>query len=108
MNETFRPGAAVRGTLVPPPDKSLSHRSALLGAMSSVPVRVTNYLEAADTRSTLDAVVALGAEVRHGARPGDFVIHGPGLTGAAPGAAIDVGNAGTLLRLLPGWLAGQP
>ena len=108
MKQTFRPGPAVRGTLTPPPDKSLSHRAALLGAMSSVPVQVTNYLQAADTQSTLDAVVALGAGVRPGARAGDFVIHGPGLRGARPGAAIDVGNAGTLLRLLPGWLAGQP
>ena len=107
MNETFRPGAAVRGTLVPPPDKSLSHRAALLGAMSAEPVHVTNYLDAADTRSSLDAVRALGARVEDGGDDG-MVIHGPGLRGAAPGAAIDVGNAGTLLRLLPGWLAGQP
>jgi len=105
MNQTFRPGAAVRGTLTPPPDKSLSHRAALLGAMSSVPVEVTNYLDAADTRSSLDAVCALGALVD---RRGDhMVIRGPGLRAATPGAAIDVGNAGTLLRLLPGWLAGQ-
>ena len=108
MNESFRPGTAVRGTLTPPPDKSLSHRAALLGAMSGVPVHVTNYLGAADTRSTLDAVAALGAGIRHGDRRGELVIDGPGLRGARPGAAIDVGNAGTLLRLLPGWLAGQP
>ena len=107
MNETFRPGAPVRGTLVPPPDKSLSHRAALLGAMSSGPVHVTNYLDAADTRSSLDAVRALGAHVDDGGA-GAMTIRGPGLRGATPGAAIDVGNAGTLLRLLPGWLAGQP
>ena len=63
MNATFRPGAALRGTLVAPPDKSLSHRAALLGAMSDEPVLVTNYLDAADTRSSLDAVRALGALV---------------------------------------------
>ena len=106
MNAAFRPGAALRGTLVPPADKSLSHRAALLGAMSAVPVQVTNYLDAADTRSSLAAVRALGAEVEH--RAGDLLIRGPGLRGARPGVAIDVGNAGTLLRLLPGWLAGQP
>ena len=107
MNRTFRPGAPVRGTLVPPPDKSLSHRAALLGAMSAEPVRVTNYLDAADTRASLDAVRALGALVdTRDAR--DLTIRGPGLRGATPGVAIDVGNAGTLLRLLPGWLAGQP
>jgi 3-phosphoshikimate 1-carboxyvinyltransferase len=105
MNRRFAPGAAVRGTLVPPADKSLSHRAALLGAMSAEPVRVTNYLEAADTISSLDAVRALGAVVEP---DGDgMVIRGPGLRGAASGVAIDVGNAGTLLRLLPGWLAGQ-
>jgi 3-phosphoshikimate 1-carboxyvinyltransferase len=105
MNRRFAPGAAVRGTLVPPPDKSLSHRAALLGAMSAEPVRVTNYLEAADTTSSLDAVRALGAVVEP--RDGALVVRGPGLRGAVSGVAIDVGNAGTLLRLLPGWLAGQ-
>ncbi|MEZ0293793.1 MAG: 3-phosphoshikimate 1-carboxyvinyltransferase [Solirubrobacteraceae bacterium] len=105
MNARFGPGPAVRGTLEPPPDKSISHRAALLGAMSAAPVRVTNYLASADTHSSLAAVRALGARVeeRHDA----LVIDGPGLRGAADGAAIDVGNAGTLLRLLPGWLAGQ-
>jgi len=105
MNETFRPGGPLRGTLVPPPDKSLSHRAALLGAMSAEPVQVTNFLDAADTRSSLAAVRALGALADPRA-PG-LMIRGPGLRAATPGAAIDVGNAGTLLRLLPGWLAGQ-
>jgi 3-phosphoshikimate 1-carboxyvinyltransferase len=105
MNQTFSPGAAIRGTLVPPPDKSLSHRAALLGAMSSEPVHVTNYLDAADTRSSLAAVRALGALVDE--RADGLIIRGPGLRDATPGVAIDVGNAGTLLRLLPGWLAGQ-
>jgi 3-phosphoshikimate 1-carboxyvinyltransferase len=105
MNQTFSPGAAIRGTLVAPPDKSLSHRAALLGAMSSEPVHVTNYLDAADTRSSLAAVRALGALVEE--RAEGLIIRGPGLRAATPGVAIDVGNAGTLLRLLPGWLAGQ-
>src|SRR5215218_2184162 len=71
--------------------------------------QVDGYLDAADTRSTLAAVQALGAAVE-GVGPGPLApslrIRGVGLRGAAP-AAIDVGNAGTLLRLLPGWLAGQ-
>src|SRR6185295_5063115 len=66
---------------------------------------VRNYLDAADTRSTLAAVDALGAGVEGEA--GELRIRGVGLRGARA-AAIDVGNAGTLLRLLPGWLAGQP
>ena len=107
MRATFAPGAPLRGTLTAPPDKSISHRAALFGAMSAEPVHVTGYLDAADTRSTLAAVAALGARVEERG-PGEFLIRGTGLNGASSGVAIDVGNAGTLLRLLPGWLAGQP
>ena len=97
----------LRGALTPPPDKSLSHRAALLAAMCSDPVRIVNYLDAQDTNSTLAAVQALGALAER--RPEGLVIRGTGLRAAAqPDATIDVGNAGTLMRLLPGWLAGQP
>jgi 3-phosphoshikimate 1-carboxyvinyltransferase len=102
----FGPARRLRGELVPPADKSVSHRAAILGAMADRPVRVRNYLEAADTTSTLDAVRAVGAQVDQ--RDGDLVIRGPGLRAARPPAGpIDVGNAGTLMRLLPGWLAAQ-
>ncbi len=101
------PGGPLKGELTAPSDKSISHRIALLGAMAGEPVRVHNYLDAADTRSTLSAVRALGARVEEHA-PGELVIHGVGLRGARPpGGPIDVGNAGTLMRLLPGWLAAQ-
>jgi len=106
MRRRFDPSGPLRGTLHAPGDKSLSHRAALLGAMCADPVHVTGYLDAADTRSTLDAVRRLGALVEEGA-PGTLTIRGPGLRAAAE-SAIDVGNAGTLMRLLPGWLAGQP
>jgi 3-phosphoshikimate 1-carboxyvinyltransferase len=113
----FEPSGPLRGSLRPPPDKSISHRAALIGAMGEGETSVEAYLDAADTRATLAAVEALGAEVnkRASAAPGavDLTIGGVGLRG--PGAVwagpepqgIDVGNAGTLLRLLPGWLAGQ-
>ena len=100
------PARRLRGELTPPPDKSISHRAALLGAMCDEPVRVTNYLEAADTLSTLGAVRSVGAIAEH--RDGHVVLRGTGLRGAQPPEGpIDVGNAGTLMRLLPGWLAGQ-
>jgi 3-phosphoshikimate 1-carboxyvinyltransferase len=106
VNVRFDPAARLRGEIVPPPDKSISHRAAIIGAMCSEPVRIHNYLDAADTNSTLDAVRALGALVE--ARPDELVIRGTGLREArAPDAPIDVGNAGTLMRLLPGWLAAQ-
>jgi len=99
--------ARLRGELTPSADKSVSHRSAILGAMSSTPVRVRNYLEAEDTISTLNAVRALGARVER-AGNGELTIHGVGAAGArGPDQPIDVGNAGTLMRLLPGWLAAQ-
>jgi 3-phosphoshikimate 1-carboxyvinyltransferase len=102
----FRPAARLRGTLVPPPDKSMSHRAALFAAMTSEPVHVTNYLQAEDTLSTLRAVEACGVLVHE--REDGLVLRGPGLRNAAvPDGPIDVGNAGTLIRLLPGWLAGQ-
>ena len=103
----FAPATSgLRGTLAAPPDKSISHRAALLAAMTSDPVQVTGYLRAEDTLSTLRAVQALGATVE--LRDGEILFRGPGLRAAAqPTGTIDVGNAGTLLRLLPGWLAGQ-
>ena len=59
----FSPDGPLRGTLTAPPDKSLSHRAALLAAMTDEPVTITGYLDAADTNSTLAAVQALGALV---------------------------------------------
>jgi 3-phosphoshikimate 1-carboxyvinyltransferase len=100
------PSGPLKGSLVPPPDKSISHRMALLGAMSDTPVRISNYLQAEDTLSTLRAVEALGALVEQ--RPDEIVVRGTGLRQARePDGVIDVGNAGTLMRLLPGWLAAQ-
>jgi 3-phosphoshikimate 1-carboxyvinyltransferase len=102
----FRPAERLRGRLRPPSDKSISHRAALLAAMASEPVRVRGYLDAADTNSTLRAIQELGAVVEH--RQDELMIRGGGLRDAhVPEAAIDVGNAGTLMRLLPGWLAFQ-
>jgi 3-phosphoshikimate 1-carboxyvinyltransferase len=106
MNARFDPSGPLRGTLKIPADKSISHRAALIGAMASEPVRVRNYLDAADTRSTLTAIMRLGAIVED--RGEELVIRGCGLRNALPATKpIDVGNAGTLMRLLPGWLAFQ-
>src|SRR3984885_11236882 len=106
MNMRFQPARGLSGELRAPADKAISHRAALLGAMASEPVRIERYLHAADTNSTLDAIRALGALVEvHGE---DLVVRGTGLREARePDEPIDVGNAGTLLRLAPGWLAAQ-
>jgi 3-phosphoshikimate 1-carboxyvinyltransferase len=105
----FDPVGPLRGSLRPPSDKSISHRAALIAAMGAGETAIEGYLDSADTRATLAAVEALGARVE-GVGPAGVApevrVRGVGLRGAAS-ASIDVGNAGTLLRLLPGWLAGQ-
>ena len=68
----FDPAAGpLRGDYVPPADKSISHRAALFAAMSDEPVTVRNYLESQDTRSTLDALLKLGAAVEEDGPGGD-------------------------------------
>lgn len=102
----FSPGTPLRGRVTAPPDKSISHRAALLAAMSSRPVSIRNYLDAGDTNSTLSALRGLGVAVDQ--HPGELIVGGGGLRGVEPPSGpIDVGNSGTLMRLLPGWLAGQ-
>ncbi len=106
MNLRFEPAGGLAGELRAPADKSISHRAALLAAMASEPVRVENYLHAADTTSTLEAVRRLGALVE--LHRDHVLIRGTGLRNVRePDGPIDVGNAGTLMRLLPGWLATQ-
>jgi 3-phosphoshikimate 1-carboxyvinyltransferase len=108
MNRRFDPVSTLKGSLTPPADKSISHRAALFAAMCDDPVTITNYLASEDTHSTLDAIQSLGAAVDQQAGR-DLVIRGVGLRTPAEvtGGTLNVGNAGTLLRLLPGWLAGQ-
>jgi 3-phosphoshikimate 1-carboxyvinyltransferase len=105
----FDPAGALRGGYTPPADKSISHRAALFAAMCDEPVGVRNYLDSADTMSTLDAVRSLGAGIDEDGE-GRLLFRGVGLHAPleATGGLIGVGNAGTLMRLLPGWLAGQP
>jgi 3-phosphoshikimate 1-carboxyvinyltransferase len=105
----FEPAGALRGDYTAPADKSISHRAALFAAMCDEPVLVRNYLDSADTMSTLDAVRSLGAGIDEDGE-GRLLLRGVGLHAPleATGGLIGVGNAGTLMRLLPGWLAGQP
>src|SRR5579875_2618982 len=106
MNVRFDPRGPLRGSVRVAGDKSLSHRAAIVAAMASEPVRIDGYLQAADTASTLRAVAQLGAIVE--ARGSEVLVRGGGMRNAqSPTGVIDVGNAGTLMRLLPGWLAFQ-
>ncbi len=100
-------GGCVRGEVAIPGDKSVSHRALLLGAIADGSTEVEGFLESEDCLATLRAMRALGVGVERPAA-GRVVIDGVGRTGlAVPPAALDMGNAGTALRLALGLLAGQ-
>jgi 3-phosphoshikimate 1-carboxyvinyltransferase len=101
------PAGALVGHIAVPGDKSISHRALLIGALGEGDTRVRGFGRSGDTESTLRAVRAVGVDVEE---EGDdeLVVRGAGIRGLkAPGQPIDCGNAGTLLRLLTGILAGQ-
>lgn len=104
---TFLSAASgLNGQLRIPGDKSISHRAVLLAAVSEGPVEITGFLRAADTLATVRAVRALGVKVEEkGER---LIVSGHGWQGLQePDDVIDVGNSGTLIRLLPGLVAGR-
>lgn len=105
-SRSFAPSGPLTGTLPTAPDKSISHRAALLAAMAVGTSTVEGYLLGEDTLSTLRVLEQLGAGIR---REGSTVeITGMGLRGAAETSEVlDVGNSGTLMRLVSGWLSGQ-
>ena len=101
------PAGGLAGELAVPGDKSVSHRALLVGAICAGPVRVRGFGASADTLATAAAVQALGVPVERVADD-EVVVHGRGMRGLEPPSGpIDVENAGTLIRLLPGILAGQ-
>lgn len=106
----FDPVDSIQGRLLAPADKSISHRGLMLGAFADGRSTVARCLDAADTRSTLAAIESLGAETSitpSSAGGLDVEIIGFGLGGAGS-CDLDVGNSGTLIRLLMGLLASQP
>ena len=101
----FEPAARLEGHLAVPGDKSISHRSLLIGAVSDGETHVRGWGRSGDTESTLGAVRALGAEVDE-LGPDELVVHGVGLRGLRS-TEIECNNAGTLARLIVGLLAFQ-
>lgn len=101
------PVARLVGHVAVPGDKSISHRSVLIGAVCEGETRVTGFGRSADTESTIAAVRELGIEVVEEGHD-TLRVAGRGLRGLrGPGRPVDCGNAGTLVRLLTGLLAGQ-
>ncbi len=100
-------GGVLSGDLRVPGDKSISHRSIMLGALAEGVTHIHGFLEGEDALATLQAFRAMGVEI-NGPTAGEVTIQGVGMRGLrAPGQALDLGNSGTSMRLLSGLLAGQ-
>ena len=100
-------GAPLQGRLRVPGDKSVSHRSVMLGALAEGITQITGFLEGEDTRATAAILQALGVRIEVPS-DGERIVHGVGLHGLHPAVGpLDCGNAGTGMRLLAGLLAGQ-
>lgn len=95
---------ALKGRYRPPGDKSVSHRTAILGGLAAGETEIHGFLDSADTRATLSAMQQLGA----GIDESDGVIRMQGGSLRSPTGTLDLGNSGTGMRLLAGALAGHP
>lgn len=100
-------GGILKGTVRVPGDKSISHRSIMLGAIAEGVTEVTGFLEGEDALATLAAFRDMGVDII-GPDNGRVTITGVGMQGLQkPEKALDLGNSGTSMRLLSGLLAGQ-
>lgn len=104
---TVSPGGCLRGTLRVPGDKSISHRSIMLGSLAEGTTRVSGFLEGEDNLATLNAFRAMGVNIE-GPHAGKVTIHGVGMHGLhAPKEPVYLGNSGTSMRLLTGLFSAQ-
>jgi 3-phosphoshikimate 1-carboxyvinyltransferase len=102
-----QPGGTIQGRIRVPGDKSISHRSIMMGALAEGTTTVTGFLEGDDALATLQAFREMGVEIQ-GPENGNVTIQGVGLRGLKkPNKPLDMGNSGTSTRLLAGILAGQ-
>jgi 3-phosphoshikimate 1-carboxyvinyltransferase len=103
-----KPGSSLAGRIRVPGDKSISHRSIMLGSLAEGTTEVDGFLEGEDALATLQAFRDMGVVIE-GPHHGRVTIHGVGLHGLkAPVGPLYMGNSGTSMRLLSGLLAAQP
>lgn len=101
------PGGRLHGSVRVPGDKSISHRSIMLGAIAEGTTHITGFLEGEDSLATLNAFRQMGVHIE-GPHQGRVTVQGVGLHGLqAPSVPLNLGNSGTSMRLLAGLLAGQ-
>lgn len=108
MRRSIAAASTLSGTMRPPGDKSISHRSTLLNAIALGNATVTNYSSGADCTSTIRCLKALGVQIDRLEESGSYRIHGVGMDGLnEPSDVLNSGNSGTTMRLITGLLAGQ-
>ncbi|SDD38246.1 3-phosphoshikimate 1-carboxyvinyltransferase [Sporomusa acidovorans] len=108
QNIQIQPTGNLTGSVNIPGDKSISHRSIMLAGLANTPVKVTNFLHAADCWSTINCMRALGVSVDQD-KEGALTVTGNGFYGLRePKNILDAGNSGTTIRLLTGLLGAQP
>ncbi|MFW5426009.1 MAG: 3-phosphoshikimate 1-carboxyvinyltransferase [Methylophagaceae bacterium] len=106
-NYIVQPGGSFKGSIRVPGDKSISHRSIMLGSLAEGTTNVTGFLEGEDALATLASFRAMGVQI-DGPKDGKVTVHGVGMHGlTAPKEDVYLGNSGTSIRLLSGLLAGQ-
>ena len=107
MNAVIKPSGKLRGEITVPGDKSISHRSVMLGSIANGDTKISGFLTGEDCLSTIDCFKKLGIDIEVNGT--DVTVHGKGLKGlSAPAETLDVGNSGTTLRLMSGILSAQP
>ena len=107
MKFEVKAGGNLNGTFRVPGDKSISHRSIMLGSLAEGVTKVSGFLEGEDSLATLNAFKAMGVNIE-GPTNGNVTIHGVGLHGLKkPENELNVGNSGTSMRLLAGLLSAQ-
>ena len=107
LNYNAQPGGSVQGTIRVPGDKSISHRSIMLGSLAEGKTEISGFLEGEDALATLQCFRDMGVVIE-GPDKGKVTVHGVGLSGLKePQGELYVGNSGTSMRLLAGILAGQ-
>ena len=103
---TISPVKGLKGEVTIPGDKSISHRSIMLGSIALGTTEITHFLEGADCLSTIDCFRKMGVGIER--KPSSILVHGKGLRGLrAPNETLNVGNSGTTTRLISGILSGQ-
>ncbi len=107
MEQNIKQVKTLAGRIVPPGDKSISHRALMLNAIADGVARIDSYLPCADVSSTIGCLKALGVNIE--VEPDRLVVHGAGSAGLSQAQdMLDAGNSGTTMRLMAGLLAPQP